>query len=76
MPTKKPRINVALEKPLYETIKRIAKKEGVSISLKARDLLREALEIYEDSILEEITQEREKTISRKKAIPHDEIWEE
>ncbi|HZX14040.1 MAG TPA: antitoxin, RHH family protein, partial [Thermodesulfobacteriota bacterium] len=61
MPARNPRINVVLEKPLYESIRRIAKKEGISISLKARDLLREALEIYEDRLLESITSEREKT---------------
>ena len=74
MPTRNPRINVVLEKPLYESIRRIAKKEGISISLKARDLLREALEIYEDRILESIASEREKTFNRKKALSHDEIW--
>jgi len=74
MPAKNPRINVVIEKPLYETIRRIAKKEGISISLKARDLLREALEIYEDRILENIASEREKTFNRKNALTHDEIW--
>ncbi|HEX9666366.1 MAG TPA: antitoxin, RHH family protein [Thermodesulfobacteriota bacterium] len=74
MPAKNPRINVVLEKPLYEAIRRIAKKEGISISLKARDLLREALEIHEDIILNEIASEREKTFRRKKALTHDEIW--
>lgn len=74
MPTKNPRINVVLEKPLYEAIRRIAKKEGISISLKARDLLREALEIHEDRILESIASEREKTFRRKNALTHDEIW--
>jgi len=74
MPARNPRINVVLEKPLYESIRRIAKKEGISISLKARDLLREALEIYEDRILENIASEREKTFNRKNALTHDEIW--
>jgi len=37
MPTKNPRINVVLEKPLYNSIERLAKKEGVSLSLKVRD---------------------------------------
>ena len=76
MPAKNPRINVVLEKPLYEAIKRIAKKEGISISLKARDLLREALEIHEDMILGEIASEREKTFRRDKSLSHDEIWKD
>lgn len=76
MPAKNPRINIVLEKPVYEAIRRIAKKEGVSISLKARDLLREALEIHEDRILEDIATEREKTFDRKNALTHDEMWKE
>jgi hypothetical protein len=74
MPTRNPRINIVLEKPLYEAIRRIAKKEGVSISLKARDLLRDALEIHEDRILEDIVSRREKTFSPKDALTHDEVW--
>jgi hypothetical protein len=76
MPAKNPRINVVLEKPMYEAIKRIAKKEGISISLKARDLLREALEVEEDRLLEDIAREREKTFTRKSALTHEEIWKE
>jgi hypothetical protein len=74
MPAKNPRINIVLEKPVYEAIRKIAKKEGVSVSLKARDLLREALETHEDFILESIASEREKTFDRKKALTHDETW--
>lgn len=74
MPTKNPRINVVLEKPLYDSIKKIASKEGVSVSLKARDLLRDALETHEDLILDEIASEREKTFNRDKALTHKEIW--
>ncbi|MGH7890551.1 MAG: antitoxin, RHH family protein [Thermodesulfobacteriota bacterium] len=74
MPAKNPRINVVLEKPLYEALRRIAKKEGISISLKARDLLRDALEVHEDTVLDNIASEREKTFDRKKALTHDQIW--
>ena len=74
MPAKNPRINIVLDKPVYEAIRKIAKKEGVSVSLKARDLLREALETHEDFILESIASQREKTFDRKKALTHDETW--
>jgi len=74
MPAKNPRINVVLEKPLYEAIRKIAKKEGISLSLKARDLLSEALEIHEDRILESVASEREKSFKRKSALSHDQIW--
>jgi len=74
MPTKNPRINIVLEKPLYNAIKKIAKKEGISISLKARDFIREALETHEDMILNEIASKREKTLSKQKALSHEDVW--
>ena len=43
MPTDKPRLNVVLEPPLYFKVKKLAKRDGVSLSLKARDLIRESL---------------------------------
>ena len=43
MPTKNPRIHVVLEKPLFERVKGLAKKNGLSVSLEARELIREAL---------------------------------
>jgi metal-responsive CopG/Arc/MetJ family transcriptional regulator len=51
MPTKNPRINVVLEEPLYATIERLARRDKVSLSLKVRDLVKEALEIEEDIAL-------------------------
>jgi len=74
MPTKNPRINIVLEKPLYNAIKKIAKKEGISISLKARDFIREALETHEDMVLNEIAGKREKTLSKLKALSHEDVW--
>ena len=40
MPTTKPRINIILEEPLYKTVEELANRDGVSLSLKARDLIR------------------------------------
>ena len=74
MPTKNPRINVVLEKPLYRNVERIAKKDGVSLSLKVRDLVREALEMEEDIALASVAEAREKTLTRKKALLHNEVW--
>jgi len=76
MPAKNPRINIVLEKTVYEAIKRIAKKEGISVSLKARDLLRQALEVHEDTILEDFASEREKTFKKETALSHERIWKE
>jgi hypothetical protein len=45
MPTENPRINVVLERPLYNNVERLAERDGISLSLKVRDLVKEALEI-------------------------------
>jgi hypothetical protein len=74
MPTKNPRVNVVLEKPLYTNVERLAKRDGVSLSLKVRDLLKEALEMDEDISLAKFADAREKSFSRKKSLKHDEVW--
>ncbi|MBA7491530.1 hypothetical protein ES702_02077 [subsurface metagenome] len=73
MSAKNPRINVVLEKPIYKTIQKLATHDGVSLSLKARDLIREALEYSEDVWLGKIAEHREKTFPRKKALTHKKI---
>ncbi len=75
MPTKNPRINVVLEKPLYNTVESLAERDGVSLSLKVRDLVKEALEIEEDIGLAQHAETREKTFNRKKSLKHDEVWQ-
>lgn len=74
MPTTKPRINIILEEPLYKTVEALAERDGVSLSLKARDLIREALEIQEDIALTSFAGAREKTFRKSKALIHDEVW--
>ena len=74
MPTKNPRINVVLEKPLFRTIEHLAKRDGVSLSLKVRDLVRGALEVEEDIALSAFAEAREKTFKRSTALKHTEVW--
>lgn len=74
MPTTSPRVNVVLEKPLYARLRKLATKEGVSLSTKVRDLIREALEEYEDAYLVRVAEERMKTFDRSKALTHDQVW--
>lgn len=74
MPTKNPRVNVVLEKPLYESVRRLAKKEDISLSLKIRDLVREALEAEEDAALAQFAEEREKNFKRSRALTHRQVW--
>ncbi len=58
MPTKNPRVQVVLEKPLYAALASLAQEEHVSLSTKARDLIREALEHLEDIGLASIVADR------------------
>ncbi len=74
MPTKNPRLNVVLEPPIYSSIERLAKAEKCSMSLKARDLIREALEIYEDAYWAKKAAVRETTFERKEALTHKKVW--
>jgi len=74
MPAKNPRVNVVLERPLYDALGRLARREGSSLSTKARDLLRDALETHEDLALAEIAEVRERTLDRSRALSHAAVW--
>ena len=74
MPAKNPRVNVVLEKPIYENVERLAKRDGISLSLKVRDLVIDALEIEEDIELSQFAELRIKSFNRKKALTHEEVW--
>lgn len=74
MPTTSPRVNVVLEKPLFLTLKKLAAKDGVSLSTKVRDLIREALEEYEDALLVQFASDRAKTFKRSEALTHNQVW--
>lgn len=74
MPTKHPRVNVVLEEPLYKGLRQLAQRDKVSISLKARDVIKQALEIEEDLALGKFAEEREKSFERKRAKSHAAVW--
>ena len=74
MPAKNPRVNVVLERPLYVTLTRLARRDGTSLSVKARDLLREAMESHEDLVLARVAEKREKTFDRSRSLSHAEVW--
>jgi len=67
MPTTLPRISAVVDRPIYEAVAMLAKRDGVSLSQKARDLLLEALELIEDAGLEAIVERRRKNPG--KSIP-------
>jgi plasmid stability protein len=74
MPSKKPRVNVVLERPMYEALGWLARREGMSTSTKARDLLRQALETHENLALAEIAADRERSLTRTSALTRDAVW--
>ena len=74
MPTKNPRIKVVLEEPLYAAIEQLAKRDNVSLSLKVRDLVKEALEADENVALSAFAVERDKTLNKATALKHNEVW--
>lgn len=73
MPAKNPRVNVVLERPVYDALGRLARQEGSTLSTKARDLLREALERYEDIGLAQVADERLRSLDRSAVVSHEEV---
>ena len=74
MATKNPRLNVVLEPALMKDVNHLAKAQGVSLSTMARDLIKEALETYEDGQWHKIAEKRQTTFSPKKALTHQQVW--
>jgi hypothetical protein len=74
MPSKNPRVNVVLDDRLFRNVKLLAEKEGVSLSTKMRDLVREALEIEEDLYLASFAEARERGFKKSAALSHEETW--
>lgn len=74
MPTKHPRLNVVLEPPTFRSVERLAARDGVSLSLKARDLIHQALELHEDAYWAHQARTRLKSFERSRALTHEQVW--
>ena len=74
MPATNTRVNVVLDEPVYQGLRRWAKRGGVSLSLKARDLVRDALEAEEDRALARLADKRMARFDRKTAKTHAQTW--
>lgn len=68
MATKNPRIHAVLEHPLFEVVRRLARRHGTSLSQEVHDLVREAVRLHEDRVLEEVADSRRATWKRSKAL--------
>jgi len=71
MPSTLPRISAVVEQPIYDALAALAKRDKMSLSQKARDLLLEALELNEDAGLEAIVARRRR--NRAPSISHAEL---
>ena len=74
MPTENPRINIVLDKSLYQNVRSLAQRDNVSLSAKAKALIQEALEIQEDIALSDLAEKREKAWDNSEALTHDGVW--
>jgi hypothetical protein len=74
VPTKNPRVNVVLEQSLYDLVSSWARRDGISLSLKVRDVVRAAVEAEEDGVLAELAEQRERTFNRRTALTHAQVW--
>ena len=74
MPAKNPRINIVLDTSLYKNVQFLAEKDGMSLSSKARELIKEAMEIQEDIYLSAIAEERERTFDINSTLTHEKVW--
>ena len=74
MAPKHPRLNVVLERPVWRSVEQLAKRDGLSLSMEARALIREALELHEDAYLAELAHGRMKTFKLSDALTHEQVW--
>ena len=75
MPTKNPRINISVDRPLYGIMQGLAEEKGISLSMLARDLIKESLELQEDASLAAFAEKREKNCDPDKALTHEQVCE-
>ena len=72
MPTTKKRINISISKELDNALVKLAKRDQMPQATKAEHLLRFALEIEEDNILNTIAEGRDS--SSTKFVSHKVAW--
>ena len=73
MAAKNPRLSIVIEPHIYKLIQRLAKKDETTISKKAKALLMEALDLYEDLGLSTMADKREQSL-KGKTISHEDAW--
>jgi hypothetical protein len=59
---------------MYFALVRLAKRDRISLSSKARDLIKNALELYEDGYWAQQAKVRERTLRARKLVSHKRAW--
>ena len=75
MPTKNPRVNVVVDRELFEILKALAEERGESISSVVRRYVELGLSLAEDIGLAKIGEERLRTLRKEKTLTHEEVWD-
>ena len=73
MPTTKKRINITASKILEDALQKLAKRDGVSVSGKAAELLRHAIETEEERVWDVLARKRDTEKAR--FMSHNRVWE-
>jgi hypothetical protein len=74
MPAKHQRINVSFKPIVVQALTRISKRDEVSLSHVAQELVEEALELREDIYLSRLAEEAEKRAKGKPSVSADKLW--
>lgn len=74
MPAKNPRISAVVDRGLLKWLRAKAKREGISVSLVVRDLLRGVRDDEEEEYWAVAGEERLESFSRDDAVNHEDVW--
>ena len=75
MPTKNPRVNVVVDRELFELLAALAEERGESISSVVRRYVELGLSLVEDIGLAKVGEDRLKTLRKEKTLTHEEVWD-
>ena len=75
MATTKPRVNVPFDAAVHETLAALARERGCSLSEQVRSMVLEMLELMEDRALAAVADARRRTLRKKDARSHEQIWD-
>ena len=73
MAAKNPRVNVVLEEPIFNAVKKLSTEYKISMSMVIRDMVREEVEKFEDKQLAKTAKTRDKARGRS-LVKHDDFW--